>query len=315
VSSRWSSHRRGTRRALVASALALVAAAALIVVLGPNSGMFGTGGPVPSTPVSTAGPPGPARERPEPVETGPAQAAVAAASATAQPGSELALAVLDRATGELALGARAAEPYYTASLSKLVLAIDMLTRRRLEGLGVTADDLRLLGRALGPSDDTAMNQLWVAFDGPGAAGRLSARLGLTATTAPADTSQWGQMRVSAPDWMRIWRHLLDEMPAADRELILGAMAAAPPIAADGFDQAFGLLAPGLDGPPGPGAVAKQGWMCCVSGGYYLHSVGVVGDTQRFVVALLLRLPGRPGWESARAEMTAIAEATSRALAS
>jgi hypothetical protein len=303
---------------LVASAAALVAALVAtvpIVLLVPGSGLFGAGGPILSAPASSAGAPGSAQEQPEPVETGLARAAVAAADSAADRSTELAAAVLDRATGELALGTRGTEPYYTASLSKLVLAVDMLTRRRFDGLGVTDDDLRLLGRALGPSNDNAMNQLWVAFDGPGAAGRVSDRLGLTATAPPADTSQWGEMLVSAEDWMRIWTYLLDEMPAADRELILGAMAAAPPVAADGFDQAFGLLAPRVDGPPGPGAIAKQGWMCCHSGSYDLHSVGVVGDDQRFVVALLGRLPSGPGWRSARAEMTAIAEATVLALSS
>ena len=33
------------------------------------------------------------------------------------------------------------------------------------------------------------------------------------------------------------------MPAADRELLITDMAAAPPTAKDGFDQAFGLLSP------------------------------------------------------------------------
>ena len=37
------------------------------------------------------------------------------------------------------------------------------------------------------------------------------------------------------------------------------------LARDGFDQAFGLLAPSVREGDGPGAVAKQGWMCCFSG--------------------------------------------------
>jgi hypothetical protein len=283
-----------------------------IVVLVPSPAPLGTGG---SAPTPYSGAPRPAQEGPAPVETGRAEAAVAAAEAAADRTTELAIAVMDRATGELALGSRAAEPYYTASLSKLVLAVDMLTRRRFDGLGVTDDDLRLVERALGPSDDTAMNQLWVAFDGPGAAGRVRGRMALTATEPPRDPSQWGEMLVSAADWMRIWNYLLDEMPAADRGLLLRAMAAAPPVAADGFDQSFGLLAPTVDGPLGPGAVAKQGWMCCVAGLHHLHSVGVVGDAQRFVVALLGRSADERGWQLTRAEMTTIAEATVLALAS
>jgi hypothetical protein len=252
-------------------------------------------------------------EGPGPVPAGTAQAAVDAAQATAQSSTELAVAVLDRVTGEAAEGARGTEPFYTASLSKLVVTIDVLDRRRTEGLVVTDDDIALIRRALGPSDDSAMNVLWVRFDGAGSAARVSADLGLTGTTAPADPSQWGEMSVPATDLVRIYTHVLDDLPAADRDLVVGALAAAPPTAADGFDQAFGLLAPAVDGPGAAGAEAKQGWMCCFSGQYYLHSAGVVGPDERFVVVVLTRIPRGPGWDAARAEVTAVAAAAVQAL--
>ncbi len=106
------------------------------------------------------------------VRTGLALAAVTAAEAAASARTELAVAVLDRETGEVAVGGRGAEPYLTASLSKVVVAVDVLNRRRLEGLSVSDADIALLQRALGPSDDTAMNALWDRFDGAGAAGRM-----------------------------------------------------------------------------------------------------------------------------------------------
>ena len=81
---------------------------------------------------------------------------------------ELAVAVYDRATRESAVGDRGTEPFYTASLAKVVVAIDMLDRRRLDGLTITDEDIGLLRRALGPSDDSAMNALWTKFDGQGA---------------------------------------------------------------------------------------------------------------------------------------------------
>jgi hypothetical protein len=246
-------------------------------------------------------------------ERGLADAAVAAAESAADPSTELAVAVLDRATGETALGGRGEEPYYTASLAKLVVITDLLDRRRLERLAVTESDVDLIHRALGSSDDSAMNALWTRFDGAGAPGRLSERLGLTGTTAPDDPSQWGEMRVPAADFLRIWQHILDGMPVTDRDLMLGAMEAAPPTARDGFDQSFGLLAEAVDGPGGPGAVAKQGWMCCFSGQYHLHSTGVVGAEQRFAVVLLSRVSRAPGWAAARQELTGIATATVQAL--
>ncbi|HXV93304.1 MAG TPA: serine hydrolase [Pseudonocardia sp.] len=246
--------------------------------------------------------------------TGLAPAAVEAAQATAAGSTELAVAVLDRATGELTTGERGREPFYTASLSKVVVAVDVLDRRRSEGLSVSAEDLTLLQRALGPSDDEAMNVLWTRFDGVGAIGRVAARLGLYETTAPRDPSQWGEVSTSAADTVRLWEYVLGAMPAADRDFLVDAMEAAPAVARDGFDQAFGLLSRSVDGPGGPGAVAKQGWMCCFSRQYHLHSVGVVGPDERFLVALLSRLPRDPGWDTARTELDAVAAEVVRALA-
>jgi hypothetical protein len=237
--------------------------------------------------------------------TGLAAAAVQAGEAAAGGRTELAVAVLDRATGESAASPTGTAPVLTASLSKVVVAVDILDRRRLDGLVVTDSDLDRLRRALGPSDDGAMNALWSGFDGAGAAGRVAARLGLHATAGPDDPSQWGEAEMSAADSVALWAHILDAMPAPDRDLLVSAMAAAPPRAADGFDQAFGLLAPEIRAA---GTAAKQGWMCCFSGTYYLHSAGVVGPDQRFVVALLTRQPRGPGWEAARQELDRIAAA-------
>ena len=89
------------------------------------------------------------------------------------------------------------------------------------------------------------------------------------------------------------------------------MAAAPSIANDGFDQAFGLLS--ADIREGPGTVAKQGWMCCFSQQYYLHSAGIVGPDERFLVVLLTRQPRTVGWDGARREMNGIATAATQPL--
>ena len=244
----------------------------------------------PTAPASTSAVPAPRH--------GLAAAAVAAAqaasgavgfaagpAAAAPTGSTI--AVLDRLTSEVAVGQGGTAGVLSASLSKLVLVVDMFDRRSAEGLPITDVDVGLVRRALGPSDDAAMSALWSRFDGPGAASRISARLGLAGVASPRDPSQWGEMVVTASDLVHVWEHLLDELPAADRELLVGAMAAAPARATDGFDQAFGLLAPGL--PVEVGA-AKQGWMCCIRGQNHLHSVGVVGPDDRFVLAVLTTSP-------------------------
>ena len=91
------------------------------------------------------------------------------------------------------------------------------------------------------------------------------------------------------------------------------MAAAPATAKDGFDQALRACSRPTCAATGPGAVAKQGWMCCFSGQYYLHSAGAVGPEKRFLVVLLTRQPRTKGWPAARAELTGIATQAVAAL--
>ncbi|MFC4943249.1 hypothetical protein [Pseudonocardia sp. GCM10023141] len=306
----------------------LVAGCALLLVLGgslwarsvlePGWGPFARAGAARAASMAPTAPaPQPLVARPPtespPARTGMAATAVTAAEAAAHDGTELGVAVLDRVTGELAVGDRGTEPFYTASLSKLVVAVDVLDRHRLEGLPVTETDVDLIRRALGPSDDDAMNALWSGFDGAGAAGRLSKRAGLENTSAPEDPSQWGEMAMPATDMVRVWHYILDDVPEEERELLVSAMDRSPAEAADGFDQQYGLEAV-PDGTSGhPDVVAKQGWMCCFGAQFYLHSAGLVGTDNRFVVALMSRMRREPGWEAARQELDSVADAAVRAL--
>jgi hypothetical protein len=197
---------------------------------------------------------------------------------------------------------------FAASLTKVVVVVDMVDRQRTEGVVVTDADRDLIRSALGPSDDLAMDDLWTRFDGQGAIGRVSARLGLSGTHPPSDPSYWGEMATSPDDIVRLYEHVL-AMPGPDRDLILGALAAAPPVAADGFAQDFGLLAPGAVSAP----IAKQGWMCCFDTTAYVHSVGLIGEDHRFVVALLSRQPYDDDFVTARDGLTAVAAAINQVL--
>jgi hypothetical protein len=311
-------HGRGfSPLSIVALGVVLVVGLPLLVMLGARGATRSAAdvpAPTPSPMVAPTPAPSPAPIAVvPPLQRGLAQAAVDAAQAEAAGSTELAVAVLDRGTGELAVGGRGNEPFYAASLSKLVVIVDVLDRRRLEGLEVTDADLALFERALGPSDDSAMSAIWDRFDGPGAVDRVRQRLGLSGTSAPKRAGQWGEVEITAADYVRVWKHVLDEMPPDDRDLLVGDLAAAPPVARDGFDQAFGLLAPSVREGDGPGAVAKQGWMCCFSGRYYLHSAGAVGADRRFVVTLLTRMPRAEGWSQARDELTDIARNAVSAL--
>ncbi|MFI9006449.1 serine hydrolase [Actinosynnema sp. NPDC053489] len=185
---------------------------------------------------------------------------------------DLGLAVVDLETGATA-GHDADAPFRTASLSKLLVAVDLLTAGE-----VSADDRDLLRRALRLSDDDAMNDLWAAHDGMGAVDRVAARVGLANTHVPGDETQWGDVVMSAGDVVALYRYIATELPAADRDFVVTALSTASPTAADGTDQAYGLLAPGTD------AYAKQGWMWYQPADFYLHTSGVVAD--RYAVAVL-----------------------------
>jgi hypothetical protein len=276
-----------------------VLAVVCVLAMGLAALYIARGGPAPAPdPVAQVPPPAAAPAPPPP--TGAAAAAVGAAEAAVRPSTDLAVVVLDRTTGEIAVGENGREAWFTASLAKVVVAVDLLDRRRTGEVDLDDSALTLIRRALGPSDDAAMNTLWSRYDGAGAAGRVGQRLGLTGTAAPETGGEWGEMVVPAVDMVRIWQYVLDEMPAADRDLLLEDLDAAPPTGKDGFDQSYGLLSDEVRAPQQ--AVAKQGWMCCVEGERYLHSVGTLGPDHRYVVSFLTKMPRAQGWETGRGEV-------------
>nr|CEL19337.1 Putative lipoprotein lppW precursor [Kibdelosporangium sp. MJ126-NF4]CTQ94864.1 Putative lipoprotein lppW precursor [Kibdelosporangium sp. MJ126-NF4] len=200
--------------------------------------------------------------------------------------------MLDLRTGQLAVAGT--EEFYSASLSKLMLVVDMLDR----DVELTPTVHTLIDRALGPSDDDAMNSLWVRFDGPEAITRVATSLGMVATETSDDPSQWGEVKVSPAGYARLYHHIMTEMDPGDRDAVVTALSAAPATAADGFNQYFGLLGGPLN------AFAKQGWMY-YGNRLYLHSAGVVGT---YVVVLMSSQVPSAG--VARANLSAIAAAMS-----
>jgi beta-lactamase class A len=232
--------------------------------------------PQPTTPepTTTTEPPPPSQ-----VDLG---AGLPAAEAAAGDAVDLGVAILDLRTGEL-VGSGGDKEFYSASLSKLLLVVDMLDRRAEDGLELSDDDLELVDRALSYSDDGAMDVLWTRFDGMAAIDRVAQRVGMTGTHAPDDPSQWGEVIVTADDMVRLYQYVTgDKMAAADRDLVVDALSAAQEEAADGFDQFFGLLDGTARGSRA--AFAKQGWMYYLPSDVYLHSAGVVDD--RYAVAVL-----------------------------
>jgi hypothetical protein len=235
--------------------------------------------PVPdgSALLTTSSTPSPA-PAPPPAPAPDLAGAVAGADGIAGGDIDLGVAVLDFNTGQVTSGHQGSKPFYTASLSKLLLAVDMLTRRATGDLQISDSDLELVDRALTASDDDVMDSLWTTYDGTSAIERVASAAGMTETTPPRDPSQWGEVVVSAADMTRLFYFITHKMAAGDRDVIIGDLSATQRRATDGFDQFFGLL----DGSHG--VYAKQGWMYYLPSDLYLHSCGVVNN--RFAVAVL-----------------------------
>ena len=240
-----------------------------------------------------------------------ARALVDASERAIAPGMTLGVAVLDVSTGELVEGRHGNRPFMSASLSKLVLVVDMLDRRRTEGRAIAEPDLELIGRALSSSDDGAMNVLWGRYDGQGAVSRVAAKLELSATSAPRDSTQWGDTLVTAGDLARIYRHILRDMAPDDRNVIADALIFTRPTATDGFDQFFGLLGQGASQQ----VYAKQAWVPYRPSGFLLHSAGVVHDSRTgndYAIALL-SIQSYVSRQAACDRLSAVAAAALRAM--
>jgi len=288
--------------ALVAAALAggCARADSPLPVAAPGSSPAVTTPPATTTAPTTAPASSPSRAR-------------AAVDATAPAGRErrnvtLAVAVLDRTTGEITTNAEGDTPLRAASVAKLFTIADILSRREAGQVTTTAADEERIRRALSLSDDAAMNALYSRFGGPEGIARVAALLGLARTTPPTRPGQWGEVETSARDVAALYAFVLTRLSPADRDLVVSSLAAAPSTAADGFDQGFGLLDPARRGS----AAAKQGWLCCLQSSVDLHSAGLPDAGGRYVVVLLSNQPR--GYPAARTLLDDAASAARDALA-
>ncbi|MFF8828489.1 hypothetical protein [Streptomyces sp. NPDC015131] len=233
------------------------------------------------------------------------------ARAEVPPGVTAGVAVFDRRTGTFTEELNSSGRFRSASVVKLLIALDLLWGRAPADL--TASDRARLDVMLRSSDDAAAGHFWTAGGQGAVVDRMVARLGLTDTARPPAThpGYWGYTALSARDTVRIYRHLLDSATAPVRDFILGALRQSTRCGTDGFDQHFGV-AGAFDRP----WAVKQGWSGFTSGGCTaagataraasgaagasaaavdlarpaLHTTGVVGAGDRSVVAVLTLHP-------------------------
>ncbi|WP_438271764.1 hypothetical protein [Streptomyces erythrochromogenes] len=185
----------------------------------------------------------------------------AAVQADVPAGVTAGVAVFDRQTGTFTEQLNTAAQFRSASVVKLLIALDVLWNRSPDAL--SAADRGRIDTMLRGSDDTAASTFW-SNNGSGAiVDRMVTRLGLTDTVRPPSThpGYWGYTALSARDTVKIYRHLLDSAPAATRDYILGDLRQSTRCATDGYDQHFGIA--GSFNRPW---AVKQGWSGFSSGG-------------------------------------------------
>ncbi|MBB5889233.1 hypothetical protein ACFFS4_30750 [Kutzneria kofuensis] len=215
---------------------------------------------------------------------------VASAAQQAAPQATLGMEVYDRTADSTLLASGADRPFPAESVVKLLIAIDALRHHT----GSVAKVTQMLAR----SDDSIANALWASGGGPKIVTSLAAELHLQHTTAPQDSARWGDTTTTADDVVRIYRYL----ESAGQQTIVNALHHAPATAADGFDQSFGIPSLGV----GDWWV-KQGWGCCRPD-RVLHTTGLVGSGQRYVVVILSSAPSSTNAADEAASITAATRA-------
>jgi hypothetical protein len=210
-----------------------------------------------------------------------------------EPNTTLGAVVFDRFTQHELLSLDADRQFRSASLVKLMIAIDELQR------GADEAGRARVARMLSTSDDNIASALWVK-NGPDIVPRMAAQLGLQSTEAPEVAGQWGEVKLTAHDMVRVYQYVMESLAPADHTLIVDALAQAPEYAADDFDQYFGIP----DGLNTQRAI-KQGWGNN-SSAMVLHSTGLVGTDWRYIVILLTEHPLGSGWRTSANSVTAAA---------
>lgn len=164
------------------------------------------------------------------------------------------VAVFDRTTGAFTERLNETLRFRSASVVKLLIALDYLRTRDPRAL--PAADRTRLDSMLRSSDDNAAGYYWDLGGRTAVIDRTVAQLGLTDTANPPAGYEgyWGYVALSAADTVRIYRYILDSASAPVRDYVMGNLRQSTRCGTDGFDQQFGI-AGSFERP----WAVKQGW--------------------------------------------------------
>ncbi|HET9257338.1 MAG TPA: hypothetical protein VFO16_19350 [Pseudonocardiaceae bacterium] len=239
--------------------------------------------PVISPPVISPAPAAATVAGPSPADQAAAAGKVTQAARAILPGADVGFEVFDRDTGTMLASQDADRQFASMSVVKLLIALDVLAGDN----GALPDNgtQQELHQMLAASDDDIADDLWSADGGPAIVTRMASTLELTGTQPPSDPGEWGDTLITAQDMVKVYQYITNQLPQPQRDLILGALSDAPKIAADGFNQYFGIP----DGLPGASWAVKQGWGTSGSEAV-MNSTGLVGPDWRYVVVVLVSAP-------------------------
>jgi hypothetical protein len=231
---------------------------------------------------------------------------VSSASAyAASRGGQVGIAVLDRLTGRLyENGGLAHTQMRSASVPKVFVAESLLRRSRAGAISLSANDRALLEAMVMRSDDAAMSSLYSRFGGLGMVHEVRNRYGLSELGDPPSAGYWGMFRITAHDIVKFYNGMISGgLPAADRDYLISLMRRATAYGSDGFYQFFGIPS----ALPNQHWGIKQGWMCCQETKRRLHTTGILGSDNRFLVAVLGTVPQSQSYAYAGDTLTGVVQ--------
>ena len=210
--------------------------------------------------------------------------------------------VHDMQTGAVWHNDHSSDPTWTASTIKLAMVVDLFNRQRAGELTLTSEDDSLIKAMLHSSDDNAADTLWFRYAG---ADHMSYNnnfpsYGMTSLQPQKGYTNyypyWGFQKCTPEDLDRLIHYVLTELPADERQYILGEMRSVAP------NQQWGVWGAGPAAEPGN----KNGWSE-EEGGWVMNTVGFTGPNERYTLAAMNNLHGEGDYDTGRETVTHVAE--------
>jgi hypothetical protein len=214
----------------------------------------------------------------------------------AEPGSQVGVDVVDNTTGQAIASLNANQQFYTASVVKLLIALDAFHTANWQP---DANTTQQVTQMLSYSDDDIADDLWDYNGGNNIVARMINLIGLHQTTQSSDDTEWGETLMSPADAVTVYHYLTTQVPEPARDIIVNALKNAAQTATDGTNQYFGIP----DGLPGDTWAIKQGWMSLDSS-TTMNTTGLVGSNMQYTVVVMSSQPAGIDWSTGGNALTA-----------